>query len=63
MVQDAIGSPYDYHHLRSNLSTDRVEADVSDGLDQLDEAVSGLTSGKLKPSWLHSFKSYLYHTR
>lgn len=37
-----------------------VEADVSDGLEQLNEAVSGLTSGKLKSSWLQSFKSYLY---
>lgn len=31
-------------------STDMDKADVSDGLDQLDEAVSGLTSGKLKSS-------------
>lgn len=44
-------------------STDMVEADVSDGLDQLDEAVSGLISGKLKSSRLHCFKSYSYHTR
>lgn len=31
-----------------------VEADVSDGLEQLDEALSGLTSGKLKSSRLQS---------
>lgn len=37
------------------ISTDGVEADVSD---QLDEAVSGLTSGKLKSRWPH--KSYSY---
>lgn len=37
-----------------------VEADVSGGLEQLDEALSGLTSGKLKISRLQSFESYLY---